>query len=136
MQYSWFKPRTTQMNYFLNSADGEVGRYFFKRAMAIQAAAKISAGVKTGALKKSIHIKYSRKVWGQDWTIGSPLKYAYVHHEGARPHVILPQKVGGKLAFMGRDSKGRTRLIVVDRVNHPGHRGRKFLSTWLFLALR
>lgn len=121
------------MNFYLNNPKGEVGEYFKRRAIYIQNFGKLSAGVKTGALRKSIHIKHRKSALGQDWLIGSPLKYAEYHHEGTRPHVILPKKAGGKLAFMGTRG-GKPTLIVVDRVNHPGTKPKKFLSRWLYIA--
>ena len=128
-----FVPRQAQMNFFLNNPNGPVGLHFKKRALAIQTMAKLSAGVKTGALKKSIHIKHRRSPLGQDWLIGSNVSHAYMHHEGTSRHVILPKKVGGKLAFMGNRG-GKPTLIVVDRVNHPGTKPNPYLSRWLYLA--
>jgi len=130
-----FVPRSAGMDYTLKNSVGPVGRHLYKRALIIQAGARAQVGFKTGKLKASIHIMQNRTPLGQEVWIGSPIKeYALIHHNGSKPHVILPRAVGGKLVFMG-NSGGRMRLIVTDRVNHPGTKPNPYLKDWLFVAV-
>lgn len=95
----------------------------------IQSAAKAQAGIKTGALKASIKLIHERTVFGQMLTIGSPLSYALVHHEGSRPHVITP-KNAKMLRFT---SKGR--VVYARTVLHPGTRPNRYLADNLYMIL-
>lgn len=130
-----FVPRYNGMYYTLKSPAGPVGRHLYKRALIIQAGARAQVGFKTGRLKSSIHIMQKATPTGQEVMIGSPVKeYALIHHNGSKPHVILPRRVGGKLVFMST-SGGRMRLVVTDRVNHPGTKPNPYLTDWLFVAV-
>lgn len=113
----------------INGDDGLVGRYMKRKARAITAAAKAQVGYKTGALKKSIHFRHTTHAYGHKLWIGSRLSYAYMHHEGTKPHVILPKK-----AEVLRFSKG-TRVIYSRAVYHPGTRPNRYLSNQLAIAL-
>lgn len=107
---------------YLNSPNGQVGRYLHRRGLLVEAAAKRQVGVKTGALRASIHMRHSRDTRGQYVRIGSPLSYARAHHEGTRPHIIRPnnQQV---LKFV---SKGQ--VIFATMVRHPGTKPNKYLT--------
>jgi hypothetical protein len=122
--------RNAETNFLLKSPQGEVGRDLMRRAVAVQQAAKAQVGVKTGELRKSIHIRRRpNNPAGQQIEVGSNLKYALLHHEGTKPHVILPV-VDSQLVF---SSGGR--IIRTNRVNHPGTRANKYLTDNLPLAL-
>ena len=88
--------------------------------------AKMKVGVKTGALRKSIHMKHLGNRSGQYLWIGSKLPYAYLHHQGTKPHPIVATRPGGELVFM----RG-TRLIRTPMVNHPGTRPNWYLRSQL-----
>jgi hypothetical protein len=122
-----------ELDMVLNSPQGMVGRHLAKRAYIIETAAKQQVGVQTGRLRNSIKTKTFRTTTGQGVSVGSEVSHALIHHEGSRPHVILPKVQGGKLVFMG--GTGGTKLIVTDRVNHPGTRPNRYLSDWLFVAV-
>jgi len=121
--------RQIPLDVMLKQPQGEVGRWLRKRGTMIQSAAKAQVGVKTGALKASIKLIHERTVFGQMLTIGSPLSYALMHHEGTRPHVITP-KNAKMLRFT---SKGR--VVYARTVLHPGTRPNKYLADNLYMIL-
>lgn len=128
--------RSASVDYLLNNRFGPVGQDLMRRARNVQQAAKgigprrRQVGVNTGRLRESINIKWDRTATGQKASVGSDLKYALAHHEGTRPHVILPVRAQA-LAFPGR---GGT-MIITKRVNHPGTRPNRYLSDNLYRAL-
>lgn len=113
----------------LKQPEGLVGRHLHSRALRIQTAARAQVGVRTGALKASIGISHERAVGGQLVKVGSSLSYAYLHHEGSRPHRITGRP-GGTLRF----TRG-TRIVYAREVMHPGTRPNRYLSDNLYLAL-
>ena len=117
------------MDKFLNSPNGEVGRYLKRRGKLIQSAAKRQVGKRTGALRASIHMRHSRDARGQYVWVGSTLPYALMHHEGTRPHMIFP-KGPHRLVFMSRG-----RMVFAHAVAHPGTLPNKYLSDNLRLAI-
>ena len=119
--------RVSALDKMLKSQRGEVGRYLMVRAIAVQMAAKAQVGKKTGKLAASIHIRHSRTALGQQVKIGSPLNYALAHHEGSKPHVIMPSR-----AKVLRFSSGG-RIIYTRQVNHPGTRPNRYLKDNLYL---
>lgn len=87
--------------------------------------------VRTGALRRSIHVKVDQRatgVWGRVLSSGD-VKYAGIHEFGGRTkaHVIEPRKVKA-LAFMVGGSQ-----VFAKRVNHPGSQMpmRSFMRTGL-----
>ena len=119
--------RKTTLDFYLNDPFGPVGRYMFVRGRAIMAAAKAQAGVQTGRLKNSIHMRQSRAPFGQTMTIGSPLSYAYAHHEGTKPHIITPDRAQALRFTSG------SRIVYSRLVRHPGTKPNKFLADNLYL---
>jgi hypothetical protein len=124
-----FKPYKTQMDYLLKQPQGVVGRHLFKKAVMIREMARMQVGVKTGALSASISISQERTITGQSVRIGSTLSYAYMHHEGTRPHMISGQN-GGMLRY----TRGG-RVVYSRAVMHPGTRPNRYLSDNLVYAL-
>ena len=119
--------RKVSLDFMLNDPYGPVGRHMYVRGRAIMAAAKAQVGVKTGRLRNSIHMRQERSIGGQTMTIGSPLSYAYAHHEGTKPHIITPN--GGEfLRFTSR-----SRIVYARSVRHPGTKPNKFLADNLYL---
>lgn len=92
------------------------------------AAAKAQVGVRTGALRASIHMRHLRDSRSQYVKIGSKKKYAYMHHEGTKPHLITPNRAH-VLRFVSRG-----RLVYAHAVRHPGTKANKFLSDNLRLV--
>lgn len=106
----------------LKSPEGAVGRYLRRKGKLIEAAAKRQVGVRTGALRSSIHMRHGRDVRGQYVMVGSKLPYAKMHHEGTQPHMIFPNK-----ASILRFTK-RGQVIYAHAVAHPGTRANKYLT--------
>jgi len=99
-----------------------------RRAQAVQRRAKVLVGKKTGRLASRITL--TEKItppflWYQ---IEGNTRYAYLHHQGTKPHVI-----SGSLTF-----KSGSRVTHARIVHHPGTRPNPFLKNALpaFMALR
>lgn len=110
-----------EMDWLLNNPSGTVGRWLSSLGRDIKRLAKAKVGVRTGALRASIHMRHFRDPRGQYITVGSDLRYALLHHEGSRPHVITPSRA--KLLVFA--SKGQ--IIRAHRVAHPGTRANRYL---------
>lgn len=112
--------------------DGMVGRDLNRRLRTLEFRARASAGRKTGNLRARMETT-GRKVdhRGLEARVGAPVKYALVHHQGSRPHVIKPRKAGGTLRFVIGG-----RVIFAKRVNHPGTRPNHYLTRWLRETVR
>lgn len=106
----------------INHPDGAVGKHLSKKGRLIQAAAKRQVGVRTGALRSSIHMRHLRDARGQYVKVGSNIKYALLHHEGSKPHMIYPQR-SQVLRFVSRG-----KLVFASAVRHPGTRANKYLT--------
>lgn len=125
--------RPAAIDHVLNNPSGMVGRDLSRRAFKVKRAARgegpsrASVGVKTGRLRDSIQIWHERDAGGQLVRIGSRLNYARMHHEGTKPHVILPVKAPA-LVFA---HKGK--IIRTKRVDHPGTKPNRYLSANLYL---
>lgn len=117
-----------QLDRLLNHPDGPVGKDLKRRGRLVMAAAKGQVGVRTGALRASIHMRHLRDSRGQYVKIGSNRKYAYMHHEGTKPHIIRASR-GHVLRFVSRG-----RLVYAHSVRHPGTKANKFLSDSLRLV--
>jgi hypothetical protein len=116
-------------DYMLNGAGGMVDNSMRRRALTVQSAARRQAGRRTGILQKSIHSRRSRDTFGPYWYVGSTISYAYMHHEGTRPHVIM-RNGGGKLRFA--TSGG---IVFSPMVKHPGTKPNRYLKDNLYLAV-
>ena len=121
----WNEPALFRL---LKDPTGDVGRHMFSRGLMITTAAKAKVGKKTGALEASISISQQPTLTGQKMTIGSPLPYAYMHHEGTRPHIIRADS-GGLLRFSARG-----RVVYTREVAHPGTRPNRYLTTFLYMV--
>jgi hypothetical protein len=115
--------RENTMRRLEKGQDGAVGRYLIRRGRTIEAAAKRQVGVRTGALRASIHLRHFSDTRGQFIRIGSDLSYARLHHEGSKPHLIVPKQKGGLLKFQ---TKGRT--VFTHMVRHPGTPPNRYLT--------
>lgn len=114
----------------LHSTRGPVGLHMRRIMLQILAGARKMVGVRSGALRRSLYTKHARTVRGQYIQVGSNLNYALVHHEGAKPHTMtMPQ---GRI--MRFNAGGR--VVYARRVNHPGFRGRKYLTVPMHRAVR
>ena len=106
----------------LNQEGGPVGQYLKRKGNEILTAARFRVGVRTGALRASLHMRHMRDPRGQQIWIGSDLNYALAHHEGTKPHVITP-KSAKMLRFVSRGT-----VVYAHAVNHPGTKANKYLA--------
>ena len=120
-----YKPGMDQL---LRSPQGAVGKDLRKRGLRVQAGAKAQVGVRTGALRASIHMRHANDTRGQYVKIGSNLSYARAHHDGASPHIIKPNRKQ-VLRFA---TKGQ--IIFAHVVKHPGTKPNRYLTDNLRLA--
>jgi hypothetical protein len=117
-------------NYF-KSTKGEVGNYIHSNlGRKVEFLAKAMVGTRSHRLQNSIHITRMAGIKGPSVMVGSPVNYAYWHHEGTKPHVIranraqmLHFRVGGRSVF-------------TKQVNHPGTKPNKYLTTPLRTVIR
>lgn len=114
-----FKP---QLHMVLNTPSGNLWSALHKRGNAIVRDSKKQVGVRTGALRSSIHMRHLGNATGQYLWIGSTKNYAYAHHEGTRPHTITP-KDAPILVF-----RSGARVVRTPLVNHPGTRANRYLT--------
>lgn len=115
--------REPELEYMLKSPVGMVGKHIDMLGKFVMAAAKLQVGVRTGALKMSIHSRIGMGIRGPEARIGSSLSYALMHHEGTKPHLILPKHAHGTLRFSGGG-----RIIYTRKVMHPGTRPNHYLT--------
>lgn len=121
--------RKAAKNHLLKSPSGAVGRDLARRGFAVKVGAQRQVGVKTGALKASIQVWHERDpVYGQAVRIGSRLSYARMHHNGTKPHVILPVRAPQLVFSVG------SKIIRTKRVEHPGTKPNRYLSDNLHLS--
>ena len=113
---------------FLNHPGGPVGEYLAKRGARVVRAAKRQVGVDTGRLKESIKMLHYRDTRGQYLWIGSKERHAYMHHEGTKPHIIVPREAP-ILRF-----RAGSRIVYTREVQHPGTRPNRYLSDNLYLV--
>jgi hypothetical protein len=113
------------LDYELNQPGGMVGRRMHLIAQRMELGAKAQVGVRTGALRASIHSRQERWARGQLVEVSAEMSYAYMHHEGTAPHLITGHG-GRNLRFMSRG-----KVVYTKVVHHPGTRSNKFLSDQL-----
>ena len=118
----------SEMDTFLNSPKGEIGREMLKIGFRIQIAARAQVGKDTGKLMESIEVIHERIGLFQQIRVGSDNNIALIHHDGSRPHTINARN-GKALRF---SSKGR--MVYTRSVNHPGTSPNRYLSDNLKLA--
>lgn len=112
---------------YLKTSKGPVWGVLQRRGSIALTLARRQVGVETGALRNSIKMEHKTVRYGQELRIGSKNKIAYLHHEGTKPHLIVP-KDAPQLVFM---SKGR--VIRTQLVRHPGTKPNRYLSDQLFV---
>lgn len=109
---------------------GSVGAYMRRLGRDIEKGAKRKVGVDSGALRNSIRMRHYRKGTVQYVVVGGYTPYAYMHHEGTGPHRI--SKTGGRIMSF----KVGGRVVVVQKVNHPGTRANPYLRIPMERAVR
>ena len=123
-----FVPNDIEIDLIRFDWEHMVGKDLERRMRTLTWRAQMSAGVRTGRLNRSIStFERNRITEGLEGRVGSTtIRYAAAHHEGARPHLILPKKKNGLLVFTIAGT-----IVFARRVNHPGNRPNPFLARWL-----
>jgi hypothetical protein len=116
------------MEYLLRNPNGPVGKDLKLRGMRVLTGAKAQVGVRTGALRASLHMRHFSDTRGQYVRVGSNLNYARLHHDGSIPHIIKPNRKH-TLKFQ---TKGQ--IIFAHVVKHPGTKPNRYLTDNLRLA--
>lgn len=119
-----------EFEHLTKSPQGDVGKFLRKRAQVLQALAQRQVGVKSGALRRSIRYQVVRDSKGLVATVGSNNRIALMHHNGTKPHIILP-RYAQTLRFY---SHGR--IVYSKMVHHPGTKPNKYLTDNLARAIR
>ena len=126
-----YKSYPVRMHEFKTSPTQDIGKYLYRCATRLKRLSKNDAPIRSGALKKSITIlRYNRGPVGPSIEVGATVPHAYYVHEGTQPHTIkaLPGRV------MGFKHNGR--IIYARKVNHPGTKPNRYLSTHLYAAIQ
>jgi hypothetical protein len=124
-----FVPDNRAIQKLLHGRDGMVAKSIYARALRVQAAAKRQVGVRTGRLRRSIHIEMTYRPVTSAY-IGSNVRYALLHHEGSRRHPIVA-KPGRMLVFRSNGKR-----VYAKKVLHPGTRPNRYLTDNLLRAIR
>lgn len=117
-----------ELDHMLNSPSGQVGVNLQRKGRIMVIAAKRQVGKDTKELEGSIHLIHTRVGQYQQLWIGSRSKHALIHHQGSRPHAIVPRH-----QQLLRFSKNG-RMVYARSVMHPGTKANKYLSDQLKYA--
>lgn len=101
---------------------GMVGQDVRNRSAVLTLLAKIQVGKKTGQLSTSIGCTLSADQQGVIATIGSDNPIALLHHEGTKPHIILP-RIQKTLRFAHHG-----KIVYAKIVHHPGTNPNRYLT--------
>ena len=112
----------SRLNAMLKGSRGQVARFMGNVGDDIQTLAKRKVGVDTGNLRDSIYVKSRISGAERAVEVGSKLNYAYLHHEGTRPHFITP-RTRTHLRF-----RAGARIVYTRIVLHPGTKPNRYLS--------
>lgn len=117
----------------INGPHSVVGDWLEQKGRELQVMAKSSVGVDTGALQANITV--DEMIVNTQGALeisvgvnpgGTEVGYALHHHNGTKPHTILPKKPGGRLVF-----KKGGKTIYAKKVHHPGTKPNPYLTRWL-----
>lgn len=101
---------------------GPVARTLLQRGRRLKTYARNQAGFKSGNLYRSIGYDLMPYYGTLQVKVGSPLKYALLHHTGTRPHPIYPRRA----KILRFAAWGRINYRM--RVYHPGTRPNHYLT--------
>lgn len=117
-----FVPDSDEMKYVLRDPKGPTGVYLNKLGARVARLAKAQVGVDTGALRRSINYRVVQRYGGLTAVIGSDNRIALMHHQGTRPHIIVPRRAQ-TLRFYSRG-----RIVYSKLVHHPGTKPNRYLT--------
>ena len=122
-----------EFNYaFKDPAGNPIGRYLRRKGVFMTTGAKIQAGYKTGALKKSISMSQSRTSYGQKLVIKATAPHALMHHEGTSPHIIIAGKDSKNFRFVAKGGN----VVYTHVIKHKGTKPNRYLSDQLSKFIR
>lgn len=127
---AYFVRNQAGWNDMTKNPNGLIGSYFKRKGLQLEQLAKQQVGKKTRALQRSIHHTMYRGAGGFVVKVGSDNKIARLHHDGTKPHTILP-KSAKTLRF---NSHGK--IVYAKVVHHPGTRPNKYLTDNLRKVIR
>lgn len=110
--------------------NGLIGKYFKRKGELLQQLAKQQVGKKSRALEYSIRNTMFYGATGFIVRVGSSNPIARLHHDGTKPHTILP-KSAKTLRF---NSHGK--IVYAKVVHHPGTRPNRYLTDNLRKVIR
>jgi hypothetical protein len=111
-----------ELNKMLKGPQGEVARFMREIGQKIQTQSKAQVKIRSGRLRNSIRV--TERTWRTERAVevGSKVRYAYLHHEGTRPHLIVPIR-RTHLRF-----RSGARIVFAKSVLHPGTKPNPYLS--------
>lgn len=114
----------------LRAPYGPIGRDLLRRGLRVESLAKQLVGRKTNELADSIAAdrRPHERPDGLGLYVRATARHALVHHQGSRPHEIVPRN-----ATVLRFEVGGT-VVFTRHVNHPGTRANPFLRNALSAA--
>lgn len=77
-----------------------------------------------GTLRDSIVTRMVQQGANVVVEVGSEDEVALIHHEGTRPHTIVPKRAPRLVFWSARAGK----VVIARRVNHPGTRPNRYLT--------
>lgn len=130
--------RPEALNRLLHSPTGPVVRMLYERGELVTVAARrqIRLGHVAGGGRPNLRDTIVKRPlppnhMGPGMRVGSESPIALLHHEGTRPHTIVP-RVARVLRFT---PKGGSGFVFAMRVQHPGTQPNRYLTDNLHLAV-
>lgn len=117
-----FKVDLRPLDDMLYGRTGGTAKHLRRMGNKLERLAKRDVGKKTGSLMRSISVQMSMSSTGLVVFVGARSNIAFLHHEGTRPHVILPH-TASVLRF-----RSRGKIVFAGQVNHPGTKANPYLS--------
>jgi hypothetical protein len=134
--FGGLKFREQELYKELQTSSGGLWRYLEVQGAKAVAGAQRKVGVKTGALRKSIHkrhLGYTVSGGGQYLMVGSwTVPYAELHHRGTKPHLITPKATSGAGKGVLTFSSKKGGIVYTTAVLHPGTKPNNYLSSQLY----
>jgi hypothetical protein len=117
-----FEKNAAGWHHEFESTQGMVGEDIRRRSALEMLMAKIQVGKDTGELSRSISFTVSSDFRGVVGLIGSDNRIALLHHEGTKPHIIVP-RIKQTLRF-----EHHGKIVYAKLVHHPGTKPNRYLT--------
>lgn len=112
-------------------SSGDVGKHLRRLGQKTAQKAKQKAGFRTGNLRANISagpvLSTGREAVV---TVSAQTEYATFHHEGTKPHIIIPRTAKALRFTIGNQ------VVFAKRVVHPGTKPNRFLTDALREVVR